>query len=629
MYMKTHPNADPNRVKELVQKLSDDNFRDIPCQMHNDVRRETLNTSITNVFDWIETNNPIISGNGTLFKQHSEYLSPAVKMLEKLQNDRARVKKEMYTFDKHSIEYVNRNTKQGGIKVIMNADYGGSGTPLSPFYSPYIPPATTGSAKNLTTTLICCLEFASDNNNQWSKMNNINELFDMIFNVLNTPTDDRELIHDIFTVNDVAQRLISKTNNITMKDVEVIKQYLSTLQPEQLTKLMLAFNIRLVLTRYLTTSVANVMSYLKAHPLDFEHLTEESIYKAGYGVKIPDEIKSDIDYINKTIVDNCLYPFILNDCEIRANNMERVIVCVTDTDSLMVHFASYIDEFQARVDSFRDSCLYASALGLRLFVENVIPKMVSYVVENCNINDPYYRAKFIFKNEFGFLSMALFAKKMYAASMFVQEGNPRDIHDIAVTGLSFKKRDAAEFLEPIMLKLYDKYVLTTNNVDIQGILDEYYALRDRLKGVISTDASYFKVASVKGIGAYDASKVLPDQMRGSILWNELMPDEEILPMDRVIVVPLSFELLQSNQSSDPKIAEVLRLSLIDNEKMKHKPVICLPEYYKVLPEWIQPIVDVDYSIDKLLTPFKQLLGLFDVYIADTDGGMISSRMVYL
>jgi hypothetical protein len=309
--------------------------------------------------------------------------------------------------------------------------------------------------------------------------------------------------------------------------------------------------------------------------------------------------------------------------------MERVIVCVTDTDSLMVHFASYIDEFQARVDSFRDSCLYASALGLRLFVENVIPKMVSYVVENCNINDPYYRAKFIFKNEFGFLSMALFAKKMYAASMFVQEGNPRDIHDIAVTGLSFKKRDAAEFLEPIMLKLYDKYVLTTNNVDIQGILDEYYALRDRLKGVISTDASYFKVASVKGIGAYDASKVLPDQMRGSILWNELMPDEEILPMDRVIVVPLSFELLQSNQSSDPKIAEVLRLSLIDNEKMKHKPVICLPEYYKVLPEWIQPIVDVDYSIDKLLTPFKQLLGLFDVYIADTDGGMISSRMVYL
>ena len=29
----------------------------------------------------------------------------------------------------------------------------------SPFFNIYIPPATTGTAKNLTTTLICCLEY--------------------------------------------------------------------------------------------------------------------------------------------------------------------------------------------------------------------------------------------------------------------------------------------------------------------------------------------------------------------------------------------------------------------------------------------------------------------------------------
>jgi hypothetical protein len=40
---------------------------------------------------------------------------------------------------------------------------------------------------------------------------------------------------------------------------------------------------------------------------------------------------------------------------------------------------------------------------------------------------------------------------MYASAMFVQEGSPRNIHEIAVSGLSFKKRDAAEFLEPIMV----------------------------------------------------------------------------------------------------------------------------------------------------------------------------------
>ena len=65
----------------------------------------------------------------------------------------------------------------------------------------------------------------------------------------------------------------------------------------------------------------------------------------------------------------------------------------------------------------------------------------------------------------------------------------------------------------------------------------------------------------------------------------------------------------------------------DNENMKNDPVICLPEHYKTIPDWIQPVIDIEYAIDKLLMPFKQLLGLFDVNLVDTRGGMIASRMV--
>ena len=129
MYMKLHPNVNPSRVRELVAELTESQMRNIPCKMHNNMTRELLDTSITNVFNWIETRQPIISGNGTFFKQHEEYLPPIVSMLETLQSDRKRVKKEMWQFDKHSIDYINRNTTQGSIKVIMNADYGGSGAP--------------------------------------------------------------------------------------------------------------------------------------------------------------------------------------------------------------------------------------------------------------------------------------------------------------------------------------------------------------------------------------------------------------------------------------------------------------------------------------------------------------------
>jgi hypothetical protein len=328
----------------------------------------------------------------------------------------------------------------------MNSDYGGSGTPLSPFYSLYIPPATTGSAKNMTTTLICCLELLSGNKDSWARLNGINELFDFIKIVLTTDTSNRTLlVMDNFTADEVVNHLVDMTTNLSMRDLKYIKKYVSTLTVDQRTKLMLANNIRLVLKNYLSGNVSSIMKYLKPHRLNVDNITQENIDESGYGVKPPKEILNDLEYCKQFVLDNCVYPFIPNDCETRAWNMHRDIVCVTDTDSLMVHFASYLDEFQAHVDSYRDSCLIASAFGFRLFIEAVIPQMTENIVMYRNIQDKYYRDKFVFKNEFAFLAMSLFAKKMYSASCFVQEGNPRNIHETSVTGLSFKKRDSAEF----------------------------------------------------------------------------------------------------------------------------------------------------------------------------------------
>ena len=629
MYLIMHPDKNPDVVRKHIQELTEREFRNIPCQLHNNITRETINTSVCDVFGWIEQRSPIIAGNGTFFKQHEEYLSPIVVMLETLQAERKQVKKHMYQFDKKSVEYALLNTEQGSIKVIMNADYGGSGTTLSPFYSCYIPPATTGSARVMTTTLICCLEMLSGNRNKWAMIQNINGLYDFIYIVLQDK-EERELIQDTFTTDEVVDALLSHVFKVSGEDRQYLYQYIDKLSNADKTKLRLAFNVKFVLSTYLSNEMEHVVTYLKSHQIDWNHITKETLQTAGFGPTIPEEIEHDMNRINKIVVDNCCYPFILNDNEVRANEMEnRLIVCVTDTDSLMVHFAAYLDEFHARTDNFRDSCIIASAVGMRLFVENIIPRMVKYLTLGCNIQDEYYRKKFVFKNEFGFLAMALVAKKMYASSMFVQEGSPRDIHDIAISGLSFKKRDAAEFLEDIMVHLYDKYILTADHVSVEGILDDYYALRDKLRAELDTNIKYYQKQSIKDVSAYDPTKILPEQMRGALLWNDLMPDEQLLPLDRVVVIRLSFELMQQHASDDPKIAEALRLSLVNNAKMDKPPYICLPEHYKEIPEWIRPIIDKEASIDKLLTPFKQLLSLFDVMVAETKGGALSSRMIYL
>ena len=109
MYLRTHPNVDPTLVRSMVSDIVMNRLRNIPCVMHNNITHETVESSMVDTFEWIENRNPIISGNGTFFKQHSEYLAPTVKMLEKLQMNRKKKKKEMYGYQKGSVQYTNCN----------------------------------------------------------------------------------------------------------------------------------------------------------------------------------------------------------------------------------------------------------------------------------------------------------------------------------------------------------------------------------------------------------------------------------------------------------------------------------------------------------------------------------------
>ena len=650
MYMNLHPELNRGEVHRKIQEFVMSSFKNIPCRMRNNTTHEQFDTTMTDVLDWIEHRNPIITGNGTFFKQHSEYKAPIIDMLEQLKITRSGVKKEMLQFDKKSFQYINLDIKQGNIKVIMNADYGGSGTTYSPFYSLYIPPATTGTAKNITTSLICCLEFVSGNLDKWCKLRDINELFDMIYIVL-TDTEDREFINDEYSVKDVLRWLVSRLLYCVPEDVIVIEQFLNTLEKKDLTKLMLAFNTKLVIRNYLQNELTIISQYMMEHQLDItKKITKESLFESGFGVKAPDQLVETFEHVKKVILDNCCYSFILNDVETRADQMIREVVCVTDTDSLMVHFASYVDTFQTRCGDFRDSCLMATAIGLRLFVEDggIIPKFVEYVAQGCNINDPYYRKKFKFKNEFGFLTMALVAKKMYATSCFVQEGSPRDIRNIEISGMSFKKRDAAEFLGPIMCDIYENDILIPSKIRVEAILDRYYEVRNEILDNIDKGTEYYRVQGLKHVNAYEKSPSLPEAMRGALIWNVLNPDEEMQAMDRVIVITLSWDLLNQYRGTDQRIELLERFNrqlstqdchdaltagctrrslLIDNDNMSKDPIICIPEIYKDIPDWIRPCIDKNGECDKLLSPFKQVLSLFDVYMADTKNGMIASRMV--
>jgi hypothetical protein len=549
-------------------------------------------------------------------------------MLESLQHKRGVKKKAMFDCAEGSIEYKLKYTGQLNVKIVMNAEYGGAGTPLSPFYNQYVPAATTASAKALTTTLICCLELCSGNTNVWIQMN-ISQLYDFIHVILSN-TEDRPniIIDDSVTPKMVMKYLSKKVHDFTFEDSVYLNKYLETLTTEQLSRLMYAFNVKYALRKLVSNEVKQVMDYIKANMIDIENMSEDTIHRMGAGTKIPEDIMIPMTRIIDVVMDNCIYPYLIDDNEVRCDYMKRCIVCVTDTDSLMVHFSSFLQYlFVDDIPSFRDKCLCASAFGRMLYVENIIPKFVQYQALNCNIKDKYYRDKFIFKNEFLFLAMTLYSKKMYAMSTLIQEGKPRNPHKISFTGLSFKKRDSAQFLEPVMRELYDKYILTGSKIQPEKIYESYMFHQNKLMKELSETTAYFKQGSVKPAESY--KKAIPAQVRGALIWNTLYPDEKMQTLDRVYVVPLSWDLMDEYSQNDSKVAALLQLCLKGNEKRKSDPYISIPESYKTLPPFIAKCVNKQFAIDKILSPYKQIAGLFDFVMPETYGAQTMSRLIAL
>ena len=95
MYLTIHPNLDRQSVLNTITEFVHQQYKNIPCVMNNTTTHERIETSVCDVFDWINTRSPIITGNGTFFKQHEEYLAPVIPFLEDLKKDRSAEKKLM------------------------------------------------------------------------------------------------------------------------------------------------------------------------------------------------------------------------------------------------------------------------------------------------------------------------------------------------------------------------------------------------------------------------------------------------------------------------------------------------------------------------------------------------------
>ena len=189
------------------------------------------------------------------------------------------VKKEMFKYKPGSDEYAALDLDQMNKKVIMNAEYGGSGAPTAAFYTKYSPAATTLMAQSIITTMAAFFEsYVGDN----QKFFNINECFDW----MNKVCEKNEKIPNWVlrpTTKEVSDRICHHFYMLNPRDVPYIENYVRSCTPDQQVYLYYANNIK-----------AFIRNHVNMRQLLVTVLSSLPNYQAAVG-KLPDEFEGQFE----------------------------------------------------------------------------------------------------------------------------------------------------------------------------------------------------------------------------------------------------------------------------------------------------------------------------------------------
>lgn len=649
--MKIDPSLDKKDVERIVSRMLKEKMLDPTIIMDNNVTGDGATITLTEMCNWIDKRQPVISGNATFYMQPSELLSPTSNMLRSLKRGRKAVKNAMFKLSPLSDEYQMMDLDQGNKKVIMNAEYGGSGAPTAAFYTKYSPAATTLMAQSIITTMAAFFEgYVGDN----QKFFHINECFDW----MNTVTHKSEKIPKWIarpTTSEVIHRIKTHFFMANISDFPFIDKYINNCTEDEKTYLFYANNLKEFIIRNpkvsnLISSVLNSLPLLEAvekevpsqyqdrfpftpdgqHVVDYNNWVSKEMFLDPYN--IPDVIKTDMESLITILTQFIYVEYITPDSIVKLNNHLRNTVLLVDTDSNVINadiFVSFI------LDNVFPNETFARP---KLYNEMILVNILASVLDRCvkNILDFYgrvhnmdeaSRAELTMKNEFMFRRFFLMiTKKRYAASIALREGNIMMPFKLEIKGMDFIKAGVTDDVTKKFTKMLEQHILYSEGLELHAMMKElkdfereiFYDLK---KGgtrflkpqIYKSEDAYKKLRDADGRVIGSKAWSMP-VFRGSAVWNELYPDRKIYSLDRVRLIKLTvtgltdIEIIKNKYPDEYNLVlnRVFKSEKADIQKAGLR-VIAIPNSVKEVPEWLVKLIDYDVIISDVISSFRSVL----------------------
>lgn len=650
--LKAHPEYKEDNVRHAVSQIVKERMMDPTITMDNNVTGENHVTTLTYLCNWIDKRIPVVSGNATFYCQPKELLSPTSNMLRSLKVGRKMVKKEMFQYSPETDEYQQLDLDQNNKKVVMNAEYGGSGTPTAAFYTKYSPAATTLMAQSIITTMAAFFEgYVGDNQKFW----HINECIDWMNTVVNKKKEKVPKWVRIPTEKEVSHRIKMHFYMASPKDFPTIDKYVHGCTDNERVYLYYANNMKEFIHHHpkiskLIGDILNTLPLLEASEKEvpaeyrnqfppepkgkdlekYNRWVAHEMFLDPYNV--PKSIKDPIDELVEWIYQFVYVEYITPDSIVKLNNHIRNTVLLVDTDSNVINsdlFVSFILDEVFPGSTFGRSRLYNEMILINVLAAT-LDKCVKGLLDyygRCHNMDEASRAELTMKNEFMFRRFFLMkTKKRYAASIVLREGNMMLPFKLEIKGMDFIKAGVSDEVTERFTSMLRDHMLYAEEPQLHHMMKDIKKFENEIyNDLIKGGTKYLKSSQYKPQEGYakikDAyGKVIGTKawslpvFRGSEVWNILYPDKQINSLDRVSIVKLTVTCINDLEKIKYKFPQeyndaVVKIFGSENPNITKAglKVICIPNSVRQIPDWIIPLIDYDVIISDAISSFKSVL----------------------
>lgn len=633
-----------DKLHKIVHRIMEENLLDPTIEMDNNVTGDHATITLTKLCNWMEKENPVISGNATYYCQPEVLEAPTSRMLRALKKGRKLVKKKMFSYQPGSDEYMALDLDQANKKVIMNAEYGGSGTKTAAFYTKYSPAATTLLSQSIITTMAAFFEGYVGNN---QKFYHVNECIDWMMTVIQKKTEKIPKWVIRPTAGMVKDRIHEHFIEPAFNDWPTIDRFVDHLNEDRLTYLYYVNNLNQFIRMHphmqnLIGAILDKLPKMEAaidkvppeYAGQFENTNKynryvsEEMFLNPYNVPavIKDELHEFIELTNQFIY----LEYITPDSIVKLNNHKRNTVLLVDTDSNMINadmFVSLITHEIFPGQTFGRVPMYNDMILVNVLAA-VLDPCIAGILDyygRCHHMGPEARAELTMKNEFMFRTFFLMqTKKRYAASIVLREGNIIYPFKEEIKGMDFIKAGISSEVEKRFTKMLCDYILFADELDLHGLMTDLKAFeREIYQNTKKGDTKYLKQSQYKPLESYKSvinangekvSSGWSNQVfRGSFIWNELYPEQKINILDQVKIIklnvtsPSDLDVIKDDfPEMYNKVMALIFINASPELKKNGLRNICIPANIQI-PEWIRPLINYDALISDMISSFRSVL----------------------